>query len=224
MSAVRVILAALVFGTASAKPAPVAPAEPFSLTGTIVGVVETIMDVINKIPILSDVQAFAVTFLSKAKDWVETYVIVDDIKDAINITKTAAAVLLTIVVLLTVVNGLALLVNAVKDYLEGFLYFPKKVPLIGCAMPLEQPINNALNKFKAWDLREIVPLVASAKGVKPTMAKLTNQLLEAVTLAVAMAAAANAIGLVETGSPTQAEVTTVAYQIGVCLAIQKFKQ
>ena len=91
-------------------------------------------------------------------------------------------------------------------------------------MPLEQPINNALNKFKAWDLREIVPLVASAKGVKPTMAKLTNQLLEAVTLAVAMAAAANAIGLVEEGSPTQADVITVAYQIGVCLAIQKFKQ
>ena len=70
MSAARVILAALVFGTASAKPAPVAPAEPFSLTGTIVGVAGTIHDIIDKIPILSDVQGLALSLLEKTKDWV----------------------------------------------------------------------------------------------------------------------------------------------------------
>ena len=89
-------------------------------------------------------------------------------------------------------------------------------------MPLESYINGALTKFKSWDLREIVPLAKEHQGVKPTMAGLTSQLLDAITLAVGMATACNCISLVTDETPTKDEITVLGLQIGICLAIKKW--
>ena len=122
----RLLAALATIGAVSAvkpAPAPYVDTVETPFFDMIVVLCTKVHDLIDKIPIASSLQKFGIT----VKAWVEKYVIVDDIADAIKITKTAAAVLLTIVTLLTVLNGLALLVNAVKDYLEGFLAFPTMV-------------------------------------------------------------------------------------------------